>query len=205
MNDKFFSLKKEKQDKIINAAIHVFSENGYKRGSTDIIVKEAEISKGLLFHYFGSKKNLYLFIYEYCARYMVMELAQSIEDKMDLFELYGRIEAAKVRALYHYPYMDHFLNRASEETDSQVCEDGKDSGKMIADCYEKIYAKADIAGIREGVSLEKLMKITGWSLNGYKMEMYKNAQMNPEEVLQGFREYLDILRTNFYVTELPEN
>ena len=204
MNEKFFALKKEKQDKIINAAIHVFSENGYKRGSTDIIVKEALISKGLLFHYFGSKKNLYLFIYEYCARYMAMELSQSMEEKMDLFDLFQQIEAAKVRALFHYPYMDHFLSRASEEKDPQVYEACRDTGKIIAECYEKIYAKADVAGIREGVSLEKLMKITRWSLKGYKEEMYKNAQTNPEAVLQGFQEYLDILRNNFYITRLPE-
>lgn len=204
MNDKFFSLKKEKQDKIINAAVHVFSENGYKRGSTDIIVKEAGISKGLLFHYFGSKKNLYLFIYEYCARYMAMELSQSIEEKLDLFELFQQIEAAKVRALFHYPYMDHFLSRASEEPDPQVGEACKETKKIITDCYEKLYAKADVTGIREGVSLEKLMNITRWSLKGYKEEMYRNAQTNPEEVLQGFREYLDMLRDHFYSVDFPE-
>ena len=49
MNDKFFDLKKEKQDRIINASLKIFALNGYSRASTDEIVKEAEISKGLLF------------------------------------------------------------------------------------------------------------------------------------------------------------
>ena len=55
MNDKFFDLKKEKQDRMINAGLHIFAMNGYRHASTDEIVKEANISKGLLFHYFESK------------------------------------------------------------------------------------------------------------------------------------------------------
>ena len=50
MDDKFFDLKKEKQDRILNGALKIFALNGYKNGSTDVIVKEAGISKGLLFH-----------------------------------------------------------------------------------------------------------------------------------------------------------
>ena len=61
MNQKFFDVKKEKQDAIINAALQAFGENGYKRASTDVIVKQAGISKGLLFHYFISNSLLYIF------------------------------------------------------------------------------------------------------------------------------------------------
>ena len=41
MNEKFFDLKKEKQDRMINAALKVFAENGFRRASTDEMVKEA--------------------------------------------------------------------------------------------------------------------------------------------------------------------
>ena len=50
VNSKFFDLKKEKQDRMINAALQVFAAQGYLHASTDQIVKEAGISKGLLFH-----------------------------------------------------------------------------------------------------------------------------------------------------------
>ena len=52
MNEKFFDLKKEKQDRMINAALRVFAIEGYQHGSTDDIVRDASVSKGLLFHYF---------------------------------------------------------------------------------------------------------------------------------------------------------
>ena len=65
MNNRFFELPKEKQDRFINAALQIFAKNGYKKASTDEIVKAASISKGLLFHYFGSKQGLYEFVYMY--------------------------------------------------------------------------------------------------------------------------------------------
>ena len=52
MNEKFFDLKKEKsRNRMINAALKIFAKNGYRHASTDDMVAEAGISKGLLFHY----------------------------------------------------------------------------------------------------------------------------------------------------------
>ena len=48
--EKFLKLDDEKRDRILNAAMKEF-RYGYVKASTDIIVKEAGISKGLLFHY----------------------------------------------------------------------------------------------------------------------------------------------------------
>ena len=39
MNEKFFDLAREKQDRMINGAIEIFAKNGYKHASTDDMVK----------------------------------------------------------------------------------------------------------------------------------------------------------------------
>ena len=57
MNERFFDLKKDRQDRIINGAMRIFAQNGYRHASTDEMVAAASISKGLLFHYFKSKKR----------------------------------------------------------------------------------------------------------------------------------------------------
>lgn len=54
MNDKFFKLPKEKQQRIINAAYKVFSKNSYKKASMSEIAAEGGISKSLLFHFIGN-------------------------------------------------------------------------------------------------------------------------------------------------------
>lgn len=75
MNEKFFDLKKEKQDRMINAALKAFALSGYRHASTDDIVREAAISNGLLFHYFESKLGVYAFVYDYSVRYLLLELS----------------------------------------------------------------------------------------------------------------------------------
>ena len=54
----FNELEKEKQDRIIEAAIKEFAEYGYENGSTNRIVKECGISKGSLFKYFENKEDI---------------------------------------------------------------------------------------------------------------------------------------------------
>jgi AcrR family transcriptional regulator len=48
MNERFFELKKDRQDRIINGAMRIFAQNGYRHASTDEMVAAASISKGLL-------------------------------------------------------------------------------------------------------------------------------------------------------------
>lgn len=68
MNEKFFSLPDEKQHAILNAGYRVFSQNSYKKSPMSEIAGAAGISKSLLFHYFYNKKELYLFLWETCAK-----------------------------------------------------------------------------------------------------------------------------------------
>ena len=111
MNEKFFDLKKEKQDRMINASLKVFAMNGYAHASTDDIVREAGISKGLLFHYFVSKLGLYSFIYDYSIRYVILELTTGVDkEETDYFRLVGQIREAELQVMRNYPCMMLFLN-----------------------------------------------------------------------------------------------
>ena len=56
MNEKFFSISKEKQERIIRCAYEVFSQNSYKEASMSKIADAGGISKSLLFHYFSKGK-----------------------------------------------------------------------------------------------------------------------------------------------------
>ncbi len=59
MNERFYTLPPEKQQRIINAGFRVFSQNSYRKSPMQEIADEAGISKSLLFHYFQNKKELY--------------------------------------------------------------------------------------------------------------------------------------------------
>lgn len=57
----FERLPEKKQQSILSAGIAEFAMKSYNDASTDCITSACGISKGLLFHYFGSKKEFYLY------------------------------------------------------------------------------------------------------------------------------------------------
>lgn len=48
----------EKQEKILNAALELFAEEGYRSTSTSKVAKRAGVSEGLIFRHFGNKEGL---------------------------------------------------------------------------------------------------------------------------------------------------
>lgn len=52
-------METSKERAILNAAIHEFADKGFEQASTNHIAKQADVSKGLIFHYYASKEKLF--------------------------------------------------------------------------------------------------------------------------------------------------
>ena len=122
MNDKFWDLKKAKQDTMINGALKIFARNGFRHASTDEIVAEASISKGLLFHYFYSKAGLYAFLTEYSARFAMVELNSELRRREDLpfFDFQYALTKAEALIMRQYPYMLLFMENAGSDIEADT-------------------------------------------------------------------------------------
>lgn len=199
MNSKFFDLKKEKQDRMINAALKVFALQGYRHASTDDIVREAAISKGLLFHYFESKLGIYNFIYDYSVRYMNLELRSTVDFKeKDLFLLMRQIERARMHAMRGYPYMQQFLNRTVSENVSEALLAVEGKSSVLDETYELIYAQIDYSSFPPGVDGEKLRRMLDFTIKGLMTERFQNASFQPEMLYEEICGYLDAARRLVY-------
>ena len=199
MNSKFFDLKKEKQDRMINAALKVFALQGYRHASTDDIVKEAAISKGLLFHYFGSKLGAYQFIYEYSVRYMNLELRSTVDSgEKDLFVLMKQIELAKMHAMRGYPYMQQFLNRTVSEDVSEALLAVEEKRGMLEETYETLGAQIDHSRLPAGVDGGKLWKMLDLTIKGLMTERFQSASFQPEMLYEEICSYIDMVRQMVY-------
>lgn len=139
MNEKFFDLKKEKQDRIINGGLKVISLNGYVHASTDEIVKEAGISKGLLFHYFENKIGMLEFIYNYSVRYALLELRSALKDPSpDFFVQQQQLLEAEVSMLYQYPNIQIFLERLQREHTEEVEAIIREGNRNLVEYYDSL-------------------------------------------------------------------
>ena len=195
MNAKFFDLKKDKQDRMINAALKVFALNGYRHASTDDIVKEAGISKGLLFHYFGNKAGVYEFIYEYSVRYMLLELSTKVSrTESNLFEVMKQVELARADAMKGYPYMQQFLNNCEQEDVSEALMIIEDRRELLESEYERIYSQILYTDYPAGVDGHKLQKIMELTVKGLLTEKFQEGTFQPEMLYVEIAEYMDMMK-----------
>ena len=85
--ENFDKLSDEKRLSIINAGILCFSRSGYKKTAISEIAEEAGISKAAMFHYFNTKKDLYVYLYNYMNEELFESLTTGIEKGIeDFFE-----------------------------------------------------------------------------------------------------------------------
>lgn len=193
MNAKFFDLKKEKQDRMMNAGLKVFATYGYKKASTDEIVAEAGISKGLLFHYFENKIGLYSFLYDYSVRYMTMELAAAVDKgETNLFAIARGVENAKLQVLRGYPYMQQFLNTAVSENVSEALLATEVKRDAYREAVEQIYDQADYQQFPDEQSGRKVAKMIKYTIDGLMSEHMVEGSYNPEMLYEEIMEYLAV-------------
>ena len=194
MNEKFFDLSRLKQDRMINGALEVFAKNGFKHASTDDMVKAVDVSKGLWFHYFGSKLGLYTFVYGYSVKYMILELASAVDEKeKNYFEIMKQIEYAKMKISKSYPYMTRFLERALEETDTEIMEQTAEDRRIYQEKVAGLGKNGEIPEIADKAKREKIKKIAHYTIEGIVKDKAQSAE--PETVYKEIKNYLDLLRS----------
>lgn len=193
MNDKFYNLPQEKQQKIINAGFKVFSENSYKKSPMSEIAYAAGISKSLLFFYFRNKKELYLFLWEKAAEITKEFLTKyRCNEPADLFEKMARGMTAKFKIMEQYPHMSQFAVNAFYEKDENV----------RCDIHESYQKQFDINAAGTLSSLNPDDFIPGLDLKMMYREMYLASEGYLWEILQ--RGNLDIPQMEQDFTKLLE-
>ncbi|MDR4888048.1 helix-turn-helix domain-containing protein [Fredinandcohnia sp. QZ13] len=206
MYSKFFNLDQEKQERILNAATKEFAEKNYVNASTNEIVKQAGISKGLLFHYFKNKKELYLFLYDYYLEVMVNDLFANIDlDEPDIFNKYRSITLIKFELMKKHPEMFNFVRLAFEEDSPEIkIELEKRNKDVLKSSYTRLANSIDVSKFKEGIDVQKAMNIIFWSLEafGYQKQEQTKAipldQLNSEDLIKEMDEYIEMLKLAFY-------
>ena len=195
MNERFFELKKEKQERMINAALKVFAEHGYYHSSTDEIVKTANISKGLLFHYFGNKIGLYSFLYDYATRSVTLELSTHVEkNETGYFELYKQVLMAKGDALKRFPYIFAFLKKADEETDSAAVEEIRERRDKYSRIMQALKERADITVFSKGIDYNKIWDILDYTVEGLLEKNIRSGSFRADLFMEEASEYVDMVQ-----------
>ena len=115
----FEKLSADKKELILSAGMKEFSQKPYKEASTDSITKACGISKGLLFHYFGSKKAFNFYCLESAMEKLTAQ-AQSKEEVNDFYDILFSSMDQKFALCIHYYDEMHMVNMASRDAATEI-------------------------------------------------------------------------------------
>lgn len=187
---------------MINASLKVFAMNGYGHASTDDIVKEAGISKGLLFHYFISKLGLYSFIYDYSVRYIMLELSTGVSaSETDYFKLLDQIKSAQLQVMKNYPCMLQFINSTLNEDVNEALVATEDKRGILPGQYARIMERADLGRFKKDTDVRMLTKVLEFTADGLMREQFMNGSFQPEIYYRETRQYFEMMKNLCYRQE----
>lgn len=137
LTERFVRLPEEKRQTILAAGIRIFSRQAYSEAGTDAITSACGISKGLLFHYFGTKKAFYLHCLETALQRLVPERVKDEDREQStgtasqegspetpsFYRLLFGVMDEKFRLCRQYPEEMRMLNLAARDAVQDIAQE----------------------------------------------------------------------------------
>ena len=201
--EKFTNLSIEKQNTIIDAALAAFSANGYKKASVSDIAAAAGISKAMVFHYFGTKKVLYLYLINLCGNILVNEFNEKFDNTVtDFFDRIKLATNIKISVMKKHPAILSFMGSAYFENDDMVKADIQTILAKGDDLRSRIALDGmDASKFKDGIDPKLVLKMLVWFTEGYINKSPIKAGFDIEDICREFDECMNLFKNNFYKEE----
>ncbi|GHU71815.1 TetR family transcriptional regulator [Clostridia bacterium] len=186
----------EKQQAVLNAGFVCFARDGYKKTAMSEIAAMAGVSKPSLFHYFGTKRDFYIYLFHFSCEAIGSEITAGSDDFFECFTLATEI---KMRAIEKYSGMYEFLIAAVRESGELLFDLLRDANaQVVANGVKTLYANVNWAKLKDGVSPQDAISLVNWMSEGYLRE---NNHYSKDVIFAGIQRYLELIKTAIYREE----
>lgn len=199
MYDSFISLSLEKQSQIISAGFYCFGKLGYKKTSASNIAQEANISKAMVFHYFGNKKGLYVYLMNYACDLMENEIKNQHDlNNHDFFDYILLDIQVKENLLKQQPHLLLFMASLLQETDLEVIEEIQKLKERGLDFHQTNYLNTvDYSKFKTDVDPQLVLDL----ITSYVTTITQNTHSDLENSFNKIYTCINMLRNNLYKQE----
>lgn len=204
VNPKFFNLPPERQDLIRSSAMIEFGESTFKKTSADSIAKRANISKGLLFHYFKDKRELYLYLFQYAIDVSIgkYDAWANYFDEKDFFLALEKGHKIKMDLVRRYPGLFRFVMRAYYEQDSLLTPKVRHKlDSVLERTTEDFLSRIDLHKFKPGVDPRKIIRMLTLISEGMLAETGALTAEEIDRLFGTYKDYADMLRQFLYKEE----
>lgn len=188
MYENFQKISEEKKDRIIKAALKEFAVKGYEEASTNNIVKEAGISKGMIFHYFENKKNLYLYILDYCAELYFQKTKEICEKYYNsAFEKFNQLLEERTEWLKGEMYLGIIISNALLcNLPNELQPIAAEKTQSLIERMKKVtLSNIDTSDFNENVDLNKVFDMFSFIFQALTMRYLKKYSFIQSELKEG--------------------
>ncbi len=207
--DAFHSLEAEKKARIINASLKEFAIKGFKAASTNAIARNAQIGKGMLFYYFGSKEELFEFLCQYTIAFVRDKYVGNINSiSGDFIERYKNLSDIKRSIMSEYPEAFEFMESLyRDENTAHFNEFVSETSEIKQKIHEQMFDGIDYSLFREDMDGDTVVKYIRWLFKEYELEVTQRFKSNdffmdnPQEIAnewERFYAFMDDLRKVYY-------
>ncbi|MEY8495536.1 helix-turn-helix domain-containing protein [Lachnospiraceae bacterium 29-91] len=200
---KLLELDTQRRDAILNAALKEFALRGYDDASTNVIAREAGISKALMFHYVSSKQELFLVVYDFFSDLMKHEYFELMNyEERDIFNKLHQSYVLQIALIQKYPWITEF-SKLSSITNSDEINNELEKRKTYSDCYPKLFDDIDTTKFRKGVDIEMCKQIILWLNIGFTNQLLHEIRsdetnVNSDILLKKLDRYFEEFKKIFY-------
>jgi len=200
MYETFENLPESKREHILQICIEEFARNGYINTSTNTIVKRLGISKGLLFLYFKSKKNLFLYITDYLMDMLTIDFFErfSINQQLEVLDIFDFMGEFYNMLLKEKPHVAMIFLEALLNAPEELREEVEAKHELL---HEKVWGRIRISNIRKDIDIRTvidLMHMASYHVgrmifkeHGRETEHFKE---NADKYIKIFNQYVDIIK-----------
>ena len=166
------------KSKIIQSADEEFSEKGYELASMNNICKNAAISKGIIYHYFKDKDELYLACIQECYR----ALYDFYLKDGKTFLLNGDVQLLmemRMNFFKNYPVYRGLFFQALLNTPQRLKKEVEDLKESIKQLHFEIYLNyLKKLKLRDNITIEQSIKYLDIMQNAYNDYFRKQIESN---------------------------
>lgn len=193
----FENLSEEKKQVILSAGILCFGRSGYEKTAISEIAKEAGISKAAIFHYFGTKHDLFFYLCRYVRNEVDNIFTEGTDDYFDSVALFIQ---AQFHMIKKHPGMYEFMCLINELIETG----GLDSFTQIRKEYHKkndhtVFANVNWNKFNNNYDRTTIINLTKWVGNGYLMDFDKTLSL--DDIFAEVTRYLTIIKIALYKSE----
>lgn len=178
--EQFEKIRQDRKDAILDAAMHVFAEEGFHSASMSMVAKKAGISKGLIYNYFENKEEL--------VQYLMLNLVDQV------FKDIGIEEAQEMTSEDFAYFIDKSFDLVLEDTQKWKL-------------YTTIAMQPEVMALIMDKMMVKMQPFMGMGIKYFAGKGYKNPMVvfrYFSAVMDGASFHIMLDKENFPTEEIKQ-